>query len=67
MKDSSIVALMEEKHILKKSNTDAKGETDSEDDEGDVSVLCPSKPCHIEFDRSTLKSDDLDLMNVGTR
>jgi hypothetical protein len=58
---------MEEKHIPKKSNSDAEGETDGEDAEGDVSVLCPSKPCHIEFDRSTLKSNDLDLMNVGTR
>jgi hypothetical protein len=62
MKDSSIVAPREEKHVLEKSNYDAEGETDSEDAEGDVSVLCPRKPSHIEFGRSTIKSDDLGLM-----
>jgi hypothetical protein len=66
MKDYDIVALREERHVPEKSISDAEGETDGDDAEGDASVLSPSKPSHIEFGRSTVKSDDLDLMkNLG--
>jgi hypothetical protein len=49
MKDSGIVTQREDKHVLEKSNSDAEGETDGDDAEGDASVLSPSKPNHIKF------------------
>jgi hypothetical protein len=62
MNDSSISVPREEMCALEKSNFEAKGETEGEDVEGDANVLCPSKPSHIEFGKSTVKADDLDLM-----
>jgi hypothetical protein len=58
MKNSGIVDPRIEKHFLEKSNS----YVDGDDAEGDASVLSPSKPNHIEFGRSTIKSDDLELM-----
>jgi hypothetical protein len=61
MKDSTIVALREEMCTLE-SNSEVEGETDGEDIEGDANVLCPSKPNNIEFGKSTVKVEDLDVM-----
>jgi hypothetical protein len=38
---------------------EAESENESEDDD---SILCPIKPNHIEFRRSTVKAEDLVLM-----
>jgi hypothetical protein len=59
MRDYGIVAQLEE-IILEKSTVDA--EANSDDAEDDDGILSPSKPSHIEFGRSTVKSDDLALI-----
>jgi hypothetical protein len=38
---------------------EAESENESEDDD---SILCPTKPSHIELGRSTVKAEDLVLM-----
>jgi hypothetical protein len=62
MKDSRIVASREENCASEKSNSEAEAETGGEDVEGGTNVLCPSKPSHIKFGRSTVKPNDLELM-----
>jgi hypothetical protein len=39
----------------------AKLESDKESEEDD-SILCPTKPCHVEFGKSTAKAEDLVVM-----
>jgi hypothetical protein len=39
--------------------TTAEADSDNEDDDG---ILCPGKPNHIEFGKSTVKAEDLVLM-----
>jgi hypothetical protein len=43
----------------KQTVVEAESENESEDDD---SILCPTKPSHIEFGRSTFKAEDLVLM-----
>jgi hypothetical protein len=43
----------------KQTVVEAESENESEDDD---SILCPTKPSHIEFGRSTVKAEDLVLM-----
>jgi hypothetical protein len=60
MRDSRMVAQMEEGTVLEKNTIDA--EANSDDAEDDDGILSPSKPSHIEFGISTMKPDDLVLM-----
>jgi hypothetical protein len=39
----------------------AKAESDNESEDDD-SILCPTKPSHVEFGRSTVKAEDLVVM-----
>jgi hypothetical protein len=39
--------------------TEVESDNESEDDD---SILCPTKPSHVEFGRSTIKAEDLILM-----
>jgi hypothetical protein len=39
--------------------TEVESDNESEDDD---SILCPTKPSHVEFGRSTVKAEDLILM-----
>jgi hypothetical protein len=39
--------------------TEVKSDNESEDDD---SILCPTKPSHVEFGRSTVKAEDLIVM-----
>jgi hypothetical protein len=41
--------------------TVAEAESDNESEDDD-SILCPTKPNHVEFGRSTIKAEDLILM-----
>jgi hypothetical protein len=43
----------------KQTVAEAKSDNESEDDD---SILCPTKPNHVEFGRSTVKAKDLVLM-----
>jgi hypothetical protein len=47
---------------FKNSNSEVEGESEGEDDEEDPNILCPSKPSHIEFGKSTVKAEDLYMM-----
>jgi hypothetical protein len=40
--------------------TEVESDNESEDDD---SILCPIKPSHVEFGRSTVKAEDLIVMN----
>jgi hypothetical protein len=50
-----------EKDIVnaKADNVVAESGSDDEEDEG---ILSPSKPSHVEFEKSTVKAEDLVLM-----
>ena len=39
--------------------TEVESDNESEDDD---SILCPTKPSHVEFGRSTVKAEDLIVM-----
>jgi hypothetical protein len=39
--------------------TDVESDNESEDDD---SILCPTKPSHVEFGKSTVKAEDLIVM-----
>jgi hypothetical protein len=43
----------------KQTVAEAESENESEDDDN---IICPTKPRHIEFGRSTVKAEDLVLM-----
>jgi hypothetical protein len=43
----------------KQTVAEAESENETKDDD---SILCPTKPSHIEFGRSTVKAEDLVLM-----
>jgi hypothetical protein len=53
--------LFPEKDIVnaKADNVVAESGSDDEEDEG---ILSPSKPSHVEFEKSTVKAEDLVLM-----
>jgi hypothetical protein len=53
----------EEADIVEKSDSEveAENDTDSDNDE-DPNILHPSKPSHIELDKSTIKTKDLDVL-----
>jgi hypothetical protein len=63
MKDSGMISQRKEKDAPKKNISDVEGNTDGDDAEDDAGILSPSKPSHIEFGKSTVKPDDLVLMN----
>jgi histone H3/H4 len=56
--------LVVQEEIIAEGITDAKAEhTVAENEsENDDSILCPAKPSHIEFGRSTVKAEDIVLM-----
>jgi hypothetical protein len=58
MKHSGLV-VREEKESVPTDVVVAEVDSDNEDDDG---ILSPSKPSHIEFGKSTVKSEDLVLM-----
>jgi hypothetical protein len=44
---------------VEQAMTEVESDNESEDDD---SILCPTKPSHVEFGRSTVKAEDLILM-----
>jgi hypothetical protein len=57
---STGVAIAEAQPVTAKAEpTTAEADSDNEDDDG---ILSPSKPSHIEFGKSMIKSEDLVLM-----
>ena len=60
MRESSIVKVKdgEEASMSEKINSKAKGDYDEED----PNILYPSKPSHIEFEKSNVKAKNLDVM-----
>jgi hypothetical protein len=65
MKHSGLV-VQEEGPFPEKNNVNAEAENivaeASSDDEEDDGILSPSKPSHVEFGKSTMKAEDLVLM-----
>jgi hypothetical protein len=66
MKRSELVVQEEKESVPTEDVIDVEAEpttveADSED-EDEVGILSPSKPSHIEFGRSTVKTEDLVLM-----
>jgi hypothetical protein len=69
-----ILEMMKHFGLVVQEETIAKGVVDAEaeptiaeahsenKDEDDDNILCPSKPSHIEFGKSTVKAEDLILM-----
>jgi hypothetical protein len=66
MKSSGLVVWEEERSVLTKDVVVAEAEQTvveaASDDEEDDDILSPSKPRHIEFEKSTIKAEDLVLM-----
>jgi hypothetical protein len=60
MKRSGLVIQEGEEVIPEKDDAIAEAGSDDEQDDG---ILSPSKPSHIEFGKSTIKAEDLVLMN----
>jgi hypothetical protein len=53
----------EEADIAEKSDSEAEAENDTDiDNDEDPNILHPSKTSHIEFDKSTIKTEDLDVL-----
>jgi hypothetical protein len=67
MKRSGLVVQEEEGPFLEKDNINAEAENvvaeAASDDEEDDNILSPSKPSQVEFEKSTVKAEDLVLMN----
>jgi hypothetical protein len=59
MRRSGLV--VQEETIAEGEQTVAEAESDNESEDDD-SILCPTKPNHVEFGRSTIKAEDLILM-----
>jgi hypothetical protein len=66
MRQSGIVEpkSVEETITAERSDLGVKADNDhdSDNDEEDPNILHPRKPSHIEFDRSTLKAEELDVL-----
>jgi hypothetical protein len=66
MKRSGLVVQEGEGSFPEKDSVNAKADNvvaeASSDDEEDEGILSPSKPSHVEFEKSTVKAEDLVLM-----
>lgn len=60
IRESRIVDTKVAKDIDIAEKSDSESEEDS--DEEDLNVLLPSKPNHVEFGKSTVKVEDLDVL-----
>jgi hypothetical protein len=54
-------AIIEGTSNLEAEQVAAEVESDNESEEDDI-ILCPTKPSHVEFGKSTIKAEDLVLM-----
>jgi hypothetical protein len=66
MKRSGLVVQEGEGSFPEKDSVNAKADNvvaeSGSDDEEDEGILSPSKPSHVEFEKSTVKAEDLVLM-----
>jgi hypothetical protein len=61
MKQSSLVVTDEGTPVTEAEQTIAE-EEDIEEDEEDYSILIPSKPSHLDFEKSTVSEADMPMM-----
>lgn len=68
MRELSIVEPKDgdEAYIVVKSDSEAEAnnDADTDNDEEDPSILHPNKPSHIEFGKSTVNVEDLDMLKI---
>lgn len=66
MRESGIIESKdgEEADVVGKSDSEAEADNDvdTDNDEEDFSILHPNKPSHIVFGKSTVKSEDLNML-----
>lgn len=62
MRESGIVEpkVLEDIDIAEKNDSEAEADSDEED----PNILCPRKPSHVEFGKSTIKAKDLDVLKM---
>jgi hypothetical protein len=61
-KDAKEINTAEKSDLEAESEVKAENDADSDNDVEDPNILHPNKPSHIEFGKSTVKVNDLDML-----